>query len=136
MRLSIFTTARQKERWCWCHDCRTNECIDHFGRWVFRNVGRPIHWYTHAEFEKNLQAAQARNEGLPLETAWQMVRERWPNWSGWLSLGEVGFSADGSQALVDTGAGFAGLSASWHVVLLVKRGGVWQVVREFESARA
>ena len=100
------------------------------------NVGRPIHWYTHAEFEKNLQAAQARNEGLPLETAWEMVRTRWPNWSGWLSLGEVGFSADGTQALVDTGAGFAGLSASWHVVLLVKRNGTWQVVREFESARA
>jgi hypothetical protein len=99
-------------------------------------VGKPINWYTDAEFEKALRAKERNNTGFPLEDTWEAVRKRWPNWSGWITLGNVGFSRDGQQALVDTGAGFAGLSASWHVVLLQKQDGVWKVIDEYESARA
>ena len=100
------------------------------------DVGRPIHWVTHEAFLREVKAAEAANDGLPLETAWTRLRQRWRGWSGYLSLGNVGFSADGTQALVDTGAGFAGLSASWHVVFLVKQDGVWKVVDSYESAIA
>ncbi len=100
------------------------------------DVGAPITWFTDAEFQALVEEAEKTKEPLSLETAWDTLRKRYPKWSGWISVGAIGFSRDGRQALTDTSAGFAGLSMSGHVVLLEKRGGVWRVVKEYVAVMA
>lgn len=100
------------------------------------DVGIPINWYTHAEFKKALDEAEKQESGLPLEDAWEQLRERYPGWSGWISFSDIGFSRDGRQALLDAGSGSAGLSAAYYLVLLEKRAGRWVVVKIKETAIA
>jgi hypothetical protein len=96
--------------------------------------GLPITLFTTAQF----RALEHRESAslLSLEAAWARLRERHPGWSGWITFSGVGFSPSGDQALLEVGAATAGLSASYHAVLLEKRNGTWEIVRLVPTAMA
>lgn len=92
----------------------------------------PIEWFTEADW-KALRSEPAPAKGDDLEDRWGAFHRLHPQSSGWITLSDVGFSADGTQALVQTSSLSGGLDGSGHWVLLRRVDGVWTVAEAYES---
>lgn len=83
--------------------------------------GRPVRWFTRAEF--------AALPSVPVGAThrWTAFHERFPRSPGHITLSHIGFSADGTEALVMPGCWFDSLGGARDIVRLQKVGGAWQV---------
>lgn len=81
--------------------------------------GRPVRWFTAADF-----AALPKSGG---GYGWLAFHEKFPRSPGHITLSHVGFSADGTEALVQPGCWFDSLGGARVIVLLQKVRGIWQV---------
>ena len=88
--------------------------------------GRPTRWFTDAEF------AALPNDGTGY--GWAAFHQRFPGSPGHITLSRIGFSADGTEALVEPGCWFDSLGGARSVVLLKRVGGVWQVKQRSQTA--
>jgi hypothetical protein len=83
--------------------------------------GRPVRWFKSADF-----ATLPKKGGLS-DLGWTAFHEKFPRSGGHITLSRVGFSSDGTEALVHAGRWFDGLGGSSQIVRLQKVGGTWQV---------
>jgi hypothetical protein len=83
--------------------------------------GRPVRWFTDAEF--------AALPGSATGHGWPAFHDKFPLSGGHITLSQVGFSSDGTEALVYPGRWFDSLGGSKEIVRLRKVGGVWRVTQ-------
>jgi hypothetical protein len=69
------------------------------------------------------------------DDGWTDFRKRFPDASGILSFGGIGYSADGQNAVTDVGFSFGG-TGSGRIVILHQIDGKWIVIRELVGWRA
>ncbi len=92
----------------------------------------PIEWFTEADW-KALRTPSRSANGDELDGEWDAFHRLHPHSSGWITLSDVGFSADGSQALLQTTSGRGGLDGSGSWVLLKRVDGRWTVAETHMS---
>lgn len=88
--------------------------------------GRPVRWLTNAEFA-----------ALPKDGSgygWAEFHRRFPGSPGHVTFSRIGFSADGTEAVVEPGCWFDSLGGARTLVRLEKARGTWRVVARAQTA--
>jgi len=89
-------------------------------------VGVPVEFLSAAEWD----ALPVAGDGFVIDERWKTFRARFPGSAGWMIFTNVGFSADGRQALVHLVQSHASLAGRGHFVLLEHSAAGWRVVEE------
>jgi hypothetical protein len=89
--------------------------------------GRTVRWFSRADFAALPKASAA-------DLGWPAFHEKFPLSGGHITFSHVGFSADGTEALVHTGRWFDSVGGAAQLVHLKKVDGVWQVRRRATTA--
>lgn len=89
--------------------------------------GLPVRWFSDAEF-----AALPKESSSDL--GWTAFHRRFPGSPGHVTLSRVGFSSDGTEALLTSGCWFDGLGGASQLVRLRKIGGIWRVQQTSTTA--
>jgi hypothetical protein len=89
----------------------------------------PIGWFTDAEWAA-LEKLVVTGEGIFNENArlWSAFYAKHPDSTGWIHMTDVGFSPDGTTALIYVVRVAGGLNGSGAWFLLEKRDGTWTVL--------
>jgi hypothetical protein len=92
------------------------------------DAGRRIVWFTDADWGALQVPPTSPGSFLELEERWLAFHAAHPHSAGNMSFSDIGFSADGTQALLHVWTGSAGLSGHGQLVLLERAGAGWRVV--------
>lgn len=90
-------------------------------------AGRPVRWFTRGEF-----AALPKQDGAG--SGWAAFHETFPGSPGHVTLSHIGFSSDGTEALVQPGCWFDSLGGARSLVRLKKVRGAWRVIQSQQTA--
>lgn len=89
--------------------------------------GRPVRWFTRGEF-----AVLPKQDGASF--GWAAFHEKFPGSPGHVTLSRIGFSSDGTEALVQPGCWFDSLGGARSLVRLKKVRGAWRVIQSQQTA--
>lgn len=90
--------------------------------------GRPVHWFSDADFAALPRAGGGEGYG------WTAFHQKFPGSPGHVTLSHIGFSADGTEAIVEPGCWFDSLGGARSIVRLRKVRGSWQVKQRAQTA--
>lgn len=100
------------------------------------DAGLPIVWFSEADWLALPLPAGSGTGFLELEERWLAFHAAHPRSAGLSSFSDVGFSADGTQALLHVWTGTAGLSGYGLLVLLERSASGWTVIDKTETVIA
>lgn len=89
--------------------------------------GRPVRWFTDADFAALPKAGDGAGYG------WAAFHQKFPRSPGHVTLSRIGFSADGTESIVEPGCWFASLGGARSIVRLQKVRGTWQVTQRSQT---
>lgn len=95
------------------------------GTAVEERLGRRVHWTTSADIDDVLRGSKA--EGA--RAYWRLFYAKFPASLGTIRLSAIGYSRDGTQAIVDIEHGCEALCGGGHIVLLQRVAGQWVVTQ-------
>lgn len=91
--------------------------------------GLPVAWFTDADWT-------ALPDSGSIEGKWVAFHERFPNSTGHIQLGPIGFSRDGETAVLMGMRGYGSLSMSLDIFVLRKSPEGWRVIETHNAAMA
>lgn len=92
------------------------------------DAGAPIVWFTEADWKALPVPERDSTSFLGIEDRWTAFHAAQPRSAGKMSFSDVGFGADGRQALLHVWTGSASLSGHGLLVLLERKAAGWTVV--------
>lgn len=90
--------------------------------------GLPVRWFTDVDFAALPKAGDGAGYG------WAAFHQKFPGSPGHVTLSRIGFSVDGTEAIVEPGCWFDSLGGARTIVRLRKVHGNWQVKQRSQTA--